>query len=132
MSQQITVLVGGSPVKVHAAPGITAKVVDAAALALAVPKIGVFKWTPAGDGTYKPTVIIQEQMIRAVVLAQLVGMDQMTIYRLIRAGFVKWDRPAPNCIRVSIESWLTHQEAVSADPEFWERDKNKARFSAAL
>jgi hypothetical protein len=130
--KQVTIIGAGRAPQTVLAPDSAGKVIDAEALQLAVPTVGIFRWTPAGDGTFRPKVLIQETMIRAVVLARLVEMDQKAMHRLAAAGFVRWDRPTPNNLRISVESWLEHQAKVQADPWFWEKAANRNRFSEAL
>ena len=96
-----------------------------------VPKIAVFDLTPAGDGTYRPVARRRELYVTLKEAEELLRVPYHTLLRLTRGGFVDWDRPTPNCIRLSLASWFEHQERVRRDPEFW-TGKNLERFQATL
>lgn len=132
MSKRITVIGAGRAPAVVLAPDSAGKVIDAEALGLEAPTIALVRLVPVGDGSYKPKLLVQDAMVRAVVLARMVGMDQKAMHRLAAAGFVRWDRPTPNNLRISVESWLEHQAKVQANPWFWEEPANRNRFSEAL
>lgn len=112
---------------IHISPEEAARrVIDAPAL----PKLGVFRWQPAGDGTYRPIYRIHEPMIKTVELASLLGLSNWTLIRLVRSGLVDGAQPSPNIILVNVASYFEHQEATK-DPDFWTPAK-RAAFSQAL
>ena len=96
-----------------------------------VPKIAVFDLQPAGDGTYRPVARRRELYVTLKEAEELLRVPYHILLRLTRAGFVDWDRPTPNCIRLSLASWFEHQERVRRDPEFWS-GKNLERYKEAL
>lgn len=95
---------------------LTRRVIDAPTAA--IPRVGLFDWQPAGDGTFRPIVRIHECMVRASEFAPLVGINYLTLHRLIRAGFVEGSQPSPQVILVNATSYFAHQEATR-DPDFW-------------
>lgn len=118
----ITVLPENREVRI-APDAATRRVVDAPAAAS--PKIGIFRWQPAGDGTYRPIYQIHAALMRAADFAPLVGISYFTLVRLIRAGFVGGAQPSPNLIQVDVASYFEHQERTK-DPDFWTPGRRRA------
>lgn len=130
MSKPVKALVNGDVRTVQVAPG--AKVVPLSEVGIEPPRFGVCRLQAVGDGTFRPILVLQEQMVRISKLAAMLGLDDMQLFRLCRAGFVRYDQVTPRCFRVSLESWFEHQERVQADPWFWDDAKNKAKYSEAI
>jgi len=96
----------------------------------AIPRVGLFDWQPAGDGTFRPIVRLHESLVKASELAPLVGINYLTLHRLIRAGFVEGSQPSPQVILVDATSYFAHQEAAK-DPDFWTPER-RLKYSAVI
>lgn len=83
------------------------------------PKVGIVRWVPVGDGSYKPRLQVMETWIRVTAAAQFgVHIKRDTLIRLGVAGFISISQPSPQNTSVSLESLLEHLERCK-DPEFW-------------
>lgn len=95
-----------------------------AAPADSTPRFGIFRWQPAGDGTFRPIYLIHEEMMKSADLAKLVGISRMTLSRLAHAGFVACSQPSPFVLLVDVASYFAHQEAAR-DPDFWTESRRR-------
>lgn len=116
-----TLLPHGTTIPI-APDAITSRLLDAPAAV--IPRIGVFDWQPAGDGTYRPIVRLHECLVKASEFAPLVGLNYLTLHRLLRAGFVEGSQPSPQVILVNATSYFLHQEATK-DPDFWTPERRR-------
>ena len=108
---------------------VTRKVVECRTVE-ALPKFGVFRWQPAGDGTFRPIYRIHETMMRAVDVEQATGVSYRTLKRLILSGLINGSQPSPGLMLVDITSYFEHQEAAR-DPDFW-TPARRAQYSSVL
>jgi len=84
-----------------------------------VPKVGIVRWTPVGDGTYRPRLQVLDTWVRTSELPQFgIHIPRDTIGRLGAAGFIEISQLSPRCPSVTMESVLAHIESCK-DPEFW-------------
>jgi hypothetical protein len=85
----------------------------------AAPKVGIVKWIPQGDGTYRPKIQVLENWIRTTH-APLYGVHikPETLVRLGNSGFIELTQTSPGHNAVNLESVLAHVERCK-DPEFW-------------
>jgi len=96
-----------------------------------VPKIGIVRWTPAGDGTYKPRVQVMENWIRVTEATRFgIHIKRETLIRLGTSGFISSNQPSPGMICISLDSLLEHIE-LCKDPEFW-TEKRRTEYRKAL
>ena len=96
-----------------------------------VPKVGIVRWIPEGDGTYRPRVQILETWVRVSLAHQYgVSIPRDTLVRLGNAGFIELCQPSPCHTAVNLDSLLRHIEACK-DPEFWNPER-MTRYRAAL
>jgi hypothetical protein len=124
----VTMLPNGR--RIAAAPGaLTGKTL--ALDAEQAPTVGIFRWQPAGDGTFKPTARIHEQFVDLQVAVEALGVPRDTLRRLIDAGFVAGRKPSPMRRQVNIASLSNHLTAVEEDPDFWTEARVK-QFAGAL
>lgn len=95
------------------------------------PQYGIFRWVPAGDGTYRPRIQVLETWIR-VADAPKYGIHILrdTLVRLGNAGFIGISQATPGQNHIHLESLIDHVEACK-DPEFWNAER-RAKYSAAL
>jgi hypothetical protein len=83
------------------------------------PKVGIVRWVPAGDGTYRPRVQVLENWIRTTHAPQYgVHIRPETLVRLGNSGFIDIVQTSPGHNAISLESLLAHIERCR-DPEFW-------------
>jgi len=88
-----------------------------------VPKAGIVRWVPAGDGTYRPRLQIMETWVRVGNCEQFgIHIKRDTLIRLGAAGFIEISQPSPFTPSITIESLLAHIEAAK-DPEFWTEER---------
>lgn len=86
-----------------------------------VARYGFAKLMRQSDGSYIPVLQCWGETVRArESIWREMGIDvgSETIKRLIRAGFVRCRRIAPDTTLVDLQSLYEHLEAVR-DPEFW-------------
>lgn len=107
----------------------------------AVEAVGVTELLPAGDGTYRPVVRICPRwvMVTEKNLRRFgVAISARGMVRLIVAGFVKGMTVTPGVRQFDYFSYLDHEAAVLADPEFWDRTapgqilNNRERYRKAI
>ena len=88
-----------------------------------VPKAGIVRWVPAGDGTYRPRLQIMETWVRVGNCEQFgIHIKRDTLIRLGSAGFIEISQPSPFTPSITVESLLAHIEAAK-DPEFWTEER---------
>lgn len=88
-----------------------------------VPKAGIVRWVPAGDGTYRPRLQVMETWVRVGNCEQFgIHIKRDTLIRLGCAGFIEISQPSPFTPSITIESLLAHIEAAR-DPEFWTEER---------
>lgn len=96
-----------------------------------VPKAGIVRWVPAGDGTYRPRLQVMETWVRVGQCEQFgIHIKRDTLIRLGIAGFISICQPSPMTPSISIESLIAHMEA-SQDPEFW-TDERLERYRRTI
>jgi hypothetical protein len=96
-----------------------------------LPKVGIVRWIPSGDGSYRPKLQVLEIWVR-VTHAHLYGITipRDTLVRLGNAGFIELSQPSPGHTAVNLDSLLAHIEACK-DPEFW-TETRQAQYREAL
>lgn len=88
-----------------------------------VPKAGIVRWVPAGDGTYRPRLQVMETWVRVGNCEQFgIHIKRDTLIRLGAAGFIEISQPSPFTPSITVESLLAHIEAAK-DPEFWTEER---------
>lgn len=96
-----------------------------------VPRAGIVRWTPSGDGTYRPRLQILEIWVRVTNAHEYgVTVPRDTLVRLGNAGFIELVQPSPNHVAVNLDSLLAHIERCK-DPEFWNAERRQ-RYREAL
>lgn len=98
----------------------------------AIDAIGVTELMPAGDGTYRPVVRICPRwvMLTKRNLRRFgIAISDSGMTRLIVAGFVRGMAVTPGVRQFDYFSYLDHERAVAADPEFWDRTEPGQLFS---
>ena len=94
--------------------------------------VGVTELMPAGDGTYRPVVRICPRWVmltRRNLRRFGIAISDSGMVRLIIAGFVKGMAVTPGVRQFDYFSYLDHESAVAADPEFWDRTEPGQLFS---
>jgi hypothetical protein len=137
MSSKTTTKPGGPPripVKIHPT-GQTIEVAPGTAYAdlppTHVPRAGIVRWTPAGDGTYRPRVQVLEIWVRVSHAGDYgITIPRDTLVRLGNAGFIELAQPSPGHTAVNLDSLLAHIEKCK-DPEFWNKERRQ-RYREAL
>lgn len=97
------------------------------------PRVGIADWIAVGDGSYKPVVRIHAKMIRLTedLPDKLgLGIGYQTMLRLMRAGFVEYEQPAPRTYLVNLQSYYDHVRRCKEDPEFWGGERLKRYLQA--
>ena len=88
-----------------------------------VPKAGIVRWVPAGDGTYRPRLQVMETWVRVGNCEQFgIHIKRDTLIRLGSAGFIEISQPSPFTPAITIESLLAHIESAK-DSEFWTEER---------
>lgn len=92
-----------------------------------VPVYGLLKWSPLGDGTYKPVPICQRCMVVSQSLLDAIGfrgfgraLGDATLTRLARADEITLFHVAPRVRMIDIDSWYRFLDDCITDPEKWE------------
>lgn len=101
----------------------------------AAPRVAIADWLPVGDGSYKPIARIHTKLVRLTeeMPEKLgLGIGYRSLLRLMQAGFVDFEQPAPRTYLVNLQSYFDHVKKCKADPEFWERPENLKRYLQAL
>lgn len=90
----------------------------------------LFQVTP-GEYLLKPVSLEPYLHVRAG-FCQRLGLDisDDTLFRLVEAGFIRFIRPSPQRILVSLQSLWEHLEA-SSKPGFWTRER-RLRYLAVI
>jgi hypothetical protein len=99
-----------------------------------VRRVAIAEWIPQGDGTYKPVARVHDEEIPLTDdLPQRLGLgvSHDTLKRLIKAGFVRGCRVAPNRHIFYLQSYYDHVERVREDPDFWTRERLRDYMQAA-
>jgi hypothetical protein len=122
---------GGQMVEI--APGIKVAPVPDADQA----RILVLDLEPQPNGTLRPVARVRGKRVRLTrdgLPALGISAGYKTLRRLIAAGFVRGEQPAPGVIQMDLESYFEHERAT-ADPEFWTRqngaNQKKLRLAVA-
>ena len=123
------VVVGGKPgATVEIQPGKTYLPLPAAD----VNTIGLAEWVPTGDGSWKPVV---KQCPRFFKITRLdlkklnIPISEMTMRRLVTAGFVDGQALTPFVVQFDFFSYLEHVRRVKEDTEFWDRKEPGQKFT---
>lgn len=96
---------------------------------------------PVGDGTFRPVVRICPRWFtvsRRDLRKLNIPISEMTLRRLITAGFVKGEPVSPGITQFDFFSYLEHVRRVGEDPEFWDKTEpphnftNRERYRQAL
>ena len=118
---------------VEIAPGIKIAPVPDADQA----RILVLELEPQANGTLRPVARVRGKRVRLTregLPALGISAGYKTLRRLILAGFVRGEQPAPGVIQMDLESYFEHERAT-ADPEFWTRqngaNQKKLRLAVA-
>jgi hypothetical protein len=104
---------------IEIAPGVRIAPVPDAAQA----RILVLDLEPQPNGTLRPVARVRGKRVRLTregLPALGISAGYKTLRRLIAAGFVRGEQPAPGVIQMDLESYFEHERAT-ADPEFWTR-----------
>jgi hypothetical protein len=86
-------------------------------------RILVLDLEPQPNGTLRPVARVRGKRVRLTregLPALGISAGYKTLRRLIAAGFVRGEQPAPGVIQMDLESYFEHERAT-ADPEFWTR-----------
>ncbi len=103
--------------------------------------IAVTELVPAGDGTFRPVARICPRWftLTPANLRRLgIAISVRGLARLITAKFVTGLAVTPGVTQFDYFSYLAHEAAVAADPEFWDqvqpghRFTNRERYRQAL
>jgi hypothetical protein len=118
---------------IEIAPGV--KVVPLADAEQA--RILVLDLEPQANGSYRPVARVRGKRVRLTregLPALGISAGYKTLRRLIAAGFVRGEQPAPGVIQMDLESYFEHERAT-ADPDFWTRangaNQKKLRLAVA-
>jgi hypothetical protein len=96
-----------------------------------LPKVGIVRWIPCGDGTYRPRLQVMENWIRTTHAPQFgIHIQPETLVRLANSGFIQIAQTSPGHNAINLESLLDHIEACR-DPEFW-TSARKATYRRAF
>jgi hypothetical protein len=85
-------------------------------------RVALVELIPAGDGTFRQIARVCPAMwtVSRDGLKKLqITISEMTMRRLIGAGFVQGCLVSPYIMQFDVYSYWAHCEAVRADPEFW-------------
>jgi hypothetical protein len=86
-------------------------------------RVLVLDLEPQANGTFRPVARVRGKRVRLTrdgLPALGISAGYKTMRRLIAAGFVRGEQPAPGVIQMDLESYFEHERAT-ADPEFWTR-----------
>lgn len=117
--------------KIEVAPGVKILPIDMRkipALVVAVAKRRRVKFldTPTQEVGFAITYHerVHSAWLRITEAAKLpLGLSEQVIHTLVRAGFVKGGRAAPNSNTVNVVNLLEHIEETAADPYFWTKER---------
>jgi hypothetical protein len=100
-------------------------------------RILVLDLEPQANGSYRPVARVRGKRVRLTregLPALGISAGYKTLRRLIAAGFVRGEQPAPGVIQMDLESYFEH-ERETADPDFWTRangaNRKKLRLAVA-
>lgn len=131
MSEKINIINFGTTIEV--APGKTATLNEKT-----MPKVGVCRFIPIGNGEYKIQIDTKLSWVRLRPNTPKelgLGIEYRSLFRLVATGFVLGQKVTPNCWQFSLQSYFDHLERVRNDPEFWEENnpaQNLQKYRAAL
>jgi hypothetical protein len=86
-------------------------------------RILVLDLEPAANGMYQAVARVRGKRVRLSregLPALGITASYKTLRRLITAGFVRGEQPAPGVVQMDLASYFEHERAT-ADPEFWTR-----------
>jgi hypothetical protein len=89
-------------------------------------RILVLDLEPQANGTLRPVARVRGRRVRLTregLPALGISAGYKTLRRLIAAGFVRGEQPAPGVIQMDLESYFEHERAT-VDPEFWTRNNS--------
>lgn len=101
---------------------------------LPVQEIGVFEWTPQGDGSYRPMIHLHPKLVRMgdTMIRELgLGVSYNSMRRLMTAGFVRYVQVTPGNYSIDLQSFFQHLSRVKSDPEFW-TGKNLQKYMESI
>ena len=99
---------------------------------LPVPRHGMMRWEPRGDGTYVPLIETHPAVVNLKRWKEsLYGCDKEIIMNLVEAGFVEGERVAPRTVMINLESYFEFRSRMRANPWFWQDPDHRERYQKA-
>ena len=98
------------------------------------PALALCRWTPDGEGAFRPVPVGGRWARLDEGLARLLGFRSgaasrkyETLYRLARAGFIDMVKVSPACWLLDLDSWHRHLVRCIEDPDLWEEGGDALR-----
>lgn len=87
---------------------------------------------PGHAGHFKLSPRSWERLVRVTPeLLDRLGVDRMTLLRLIRSGFVDGARVVPRAYVVNLVSFFAHMKKCAENPDYWENPRILSEYKTA-
>lgn len=100
---------------------------------VSAPRVGMMRWQPLPDGSFKPLIETHPAVVDISRWAPAIyGCSRSVITTLVNAGFVEGERLSPRTLTINLESYFAWRTRMRGDPFFWSDQENRARYAAAM